>query len=65
MPHRQKARHSGFSSPSIVGISSETVGSMCIARCKTVYGALAYVQDAVNGLVTARTQDRTFIDFAE
>jgi len=27
---------SGFSSPSMVGISSETVGWMCIALCRTV-----------------------------
>ena len=34
---------SGWSSPSIVGISSVTVGWMCTARWMTVYGASAYI----------------------
>ena len=43
-----KASADGDSSPSSVGMNSETVGWMCIARCSTGYGAFAYI--------TSRTQ---------
>src|SRR5262245_51680269 len=40
--HRRGARSS-----SMVGMNSETVGWMCIARCKTVDGAFAYMTSRI------------------
>lgn len=34
---------SGFNSPKIVGMSSDTVGWICIARWSTVYGDFEYM----------------------
>src|SRR5262249_39377333 len=37
------AHDNGWRSSNMVGMNSETVGWMCTARCRTVYGALAYM----------------------
>lgn len=47
-PHHIDLPHTGSHckgkrSASMVGTNSETVGWMCIARCRTVDGALAYM----------------------
>jgi len=55
----RRGYRSGARSSTMVGTNSETVGWMCIARCNSVNGALAYeIEKSVDHFVATHSQER-------